>query len=80
VPCSAARAAKDETIAELRRRAEVAEAERDRLTAAQAAPAAPGTPEGRTPDNPGPEPSAGFWARLRRVFGGGWGGADGGPA
>ena len=39
-------AAKDETIAELRRRAEVAEAERDRLAAAQAAQDAPGAPEG----------------------------------
>lgn len=38
-------AAKDETIAELRRRTEVAEAERDRLAAAQAVPAAPGATE-----------------------------------
>jgi len=64
-------AAKDETIAELRRRAEVAEAERDRLTAAQAAPAALGAPEAPTPDNPSGAASPGFWARVRRVFGSG---------
>lgn len=63
--------AKDETIAELRRRAEQSEAERDRLTAAQAAPAAPGATEAPTPDNPSSAPSAGFWARVRRVLGGG---------
>ena len=62
-------AAKDETIAELRRRAEYAEAERDRL-AAQAAPAAPGSTEGENADNPTGAPSPGFWARVRRVFGG----------
>lgn len=38
-------AAKDETIAELRRRAEAVEAERDRLIAAQAASDGPGAPE-----------------------------------
>jgi len=64
-------AAQTETIAELRRRAEAAEAERDRLATAQAAPAAPGATEASTPDNPRLEPSAGFWARVRRVFGGG---------
>ena len=63
-------AAKDETIAELRRRAEAAEAERDRLTAAQAAQDGPGAMEAPTPDVPSGEPSAGFWARVRRVFGG----------
>jgi len=61
--------AKDELIAdlrtELRRRAE-----RDRLTAAQAVPAAPGTTETPTPDDPSGAASAGFWARVRRVFGG----------
>ncbi len=57
-------------IAELRRRAEAAEAARDRLTAAQAAPAGPGAPEAPTPDDPSGVPSAGFWARVRRVFGG----------
>jgi len=62
---------KDAVIAELRRRAEEAEAARDRLTAAQAAPAAPGAPEAPTPDNPGGAPAAGFWARVRRMFGGG---------
>ncbi len=62
--------AKDETIAELRRRAERAEAERDRRTAAQAVPAAPGATEALTPDNPSGEALAGFWARVRRVFGG----------
>jgi len=56
-------AAKDETIAELRRRAEHAEAGRDRLMAAQAAPAPPGAPEalivvqGGLPD---------VWGRVRR--------------
>jgi len=64
-------AAKDETIAELRRRAEIAEAERDRLQAAQAAQDGPGAPAAPTPDNPTAAPSAGFWARVRRVFGGG---------
>jgi hypothetical protein len=39
--------------------------------AAQAAPAAPGAMAAPTPDNPNPVPVAGFWARLRRVFGGG---------
>jgi hypothetical protein len=59
---------------ELRRRAEVAEAERDRLAAAQAAQAAqdsPGAPEALTPDNPDRAPAAGFWARVRRACGGG---------
>ena len=41
-------AAKDETIAELRRRAAAAEAERERLTAAQAASAGPGAQEAVT--------------------------------
>ena len=63
-------AAKDETIAELRRRAEAAETERDRLTAAQAAPDAPGATEALTPDDPSAAPAAGLWARVRRVFGG----------
>ncbi len=53
-------------MAELRRRAEQAEAARDRLTAAQAAPAAPGTTEALTPDNPSGEAAAGFWGQLRR--------------
>jgi DNA-binding transcriptional MerR regulator len=30
--------------------------------------AAPGTPEAPTPDNPSGVPSAGVWARVRRVF------------
>jgi len=64
-------AAKEETIAELRRRAEAAEAERDQLTAAQAAQDGPGATEALTPDNPSGEASAGFWARVRRVFVGG---------
>ena len=58
-----------ETIAELRRRAEQAEAARDRLAAAQAAPAAPGAQEAATLDDPRAAPSQGFWARVRRVFG-----------
>ncbi len=61
--------AKDELITdlrtELRRRAE-----RDRLAAAQAVPDAPGATEAPTLDNPSPEASQGFWARVRRVFGG----------
>ncbi|HEY8602315.1 MAG TPA: hypothetical protein VIL85_28085 [Thermomicrobiales bacterium] len=57
-----------ETIAELRRRAEQAEAERDRLAAAQAAPDAPGATEPPTPDNPSPDAPPSFWARVRRVF------------
>ncbi len=65
-------AAKDETIVELRRRAEQAEAERDRLAAVQAAPDTPGAPKPLTPDSPSGEASASFWARVRRVFG--WGG------
>ncbi len=57
-------------IAELCRRAEQAEAERDRLAAAQAAPSAPGTPEAPTRNkDPSGVPSAGFWARVRRMFG-----------
>jgi len=60
----AALATNDQALAELRRRAETAEAERDGLTAAQPAP------EGATPDTPSPEASAGFWARVRRVLGG----------
>ena len=55
-----------ETIDELRRRAEVAEAERDRLAAARAAQDAPGAPKGVSADDPSPEPSAGLWARVRR--------------
>ncbi|GAC1395203.1 MAG: hypothetical protein NVSMB65_14210 [Chloroflexota bacterium] len=58
-------------IAEVQRRAETAEAERDRLATAQAAPDAPGATGGPTPDNPSPEASAGFWARVRGFFGGG---------
>lgn len=87
----AALAAKDETIAELRRRAEVAESalaqrreeeartvelvrrrnEQERLNRerAQAAQDGPGATEGASADNPSDVPSAGFWARVRRVFG-----------
>ena len=56
--------AKDETIVELRRRAEQAEAERDRLTAAPAVPAAPGATEGPTPDEHRLVAPRGRWARL----------------
>lgn len=81
-----------ETIAELRRRAEEAEAEsarrheeevraaellrrrneqewlnRERM---QAAPAAPGAPEASAATDPSGAASPGFWARVRRVFGG----------
>lgn len=55
--------AQGETIAELRRRAEVAEAERDRLAAAQAAPEVPGAPEAPAEAR---EPAPGAWGRLRR--------------
>ena len=51
-------AAKDETIAELRRRAERAEAERDRLAAAQDGPG--------TPEAPTAAAAPGVWGRLRR--------------
>jgi regulator of replication initiation timing len=71
-------AAKDQALAadalvigELYRRAEAAEAERDRLAAAQAAQDGLGAPEAPTPDSPRGEASAGFWGRVRRVFGGG---------
>ena len=70
-------AAKDQTIgtqaemiAELRHRAEQAEAERDRLAAAQAVPAAPGATEEASGTGSRGESAAGFWARVRRVFGG----------
>ncbi len=63
-------AAKDETIAELRRRAEQAEAERDSLAAAQAPPAAPGATEEASGTGSSGESAAGFWARVRRMFGG----------
>ena len=56
-------AAKDEMIAELRRRVEAAEAERDRLAAAQAAPEAPGAPEGASAAQ---HDAPGVWGRLRR--------------
>ena len=39
----------------------------------QAAQDGPGASGGAAPADPNPEPSAGFWARLRRVFGGGGG-------
>ncbi len=80
-----------ETIAELRRRAERAEAELSRRREAearaaellsrrdeqerlnrermQAAQDPPGTPEAPTPDNPSGVASAGFWTRVRRLFG-----------
>jgi len=56
-------AAKDSTIVELRRRAEQAEAERDRLAAAQGAPAGPGAQEA-TAEAQADVP--GVWAWLRR--------------
>ncbi len=56
-------ATQQETIAELRRRAEVAEAERDRLAAAQAAQAGPGAQE--TPVEAQGD-VVGVWGRLRR--------------
>lgn len=59
-----------ETIAELRRRAEQAEAERDRLAAAQTAQDALGATEAPTPADSALGSSPGFWARVRRVLGG----------
>jgi len=55
---------------ELRRRVEAAEAERERLHAAQVPPEPPGATEAVSTDNPSGVPSQGFWARVRRVFGG----------
>ena len=78
----AERDAQDATIAELRRRAALAEAEllrhRDEWALsrqrdaerAQAAPAAPGLTEDASADNPSGVSSAGFWKLVRRVFGG----------
>ncbi len=66
-------AAHQETIAELRRRAEVAEAA---LAPASATPTPPAPPSeaptpGATTDSPEePGPLQGFWARLRRALGG----------
>jgi hypothetical protein len=77
--------AKDETIAELRRRAEVAESERSdlarqlaeaALAAASAPPAAPPPPSAAPmpsayDDTPvAPVPAGGFWGWVRRAFGG----------
>lgn len=55
--------AKEETIAELRRRAEVAEAARDQLAAAQEAQEAPGAPEA---PHAAQGATGGVWGRLRR--------------
>jgi len=63
---------KDALIAELRRRAEAAEAERDQLrqqAAPQPASAAP-TPDAATATPEAPGAAQGFWARVRRAFGG----------
>ncbi len=62
----AERDARDETISELRRRAEIAEAERDRLTSVQAASAplsALEVPIAVQEDHPG------MWGRARRWWG-----------
>ncbi|MDP9375479.1 MAG: hypothetical protein M3Q65_24145 [Chloroflexota bacterium] len=72
---AAALAAKDETIAELRRRAGVAEVERDELRARlEAAVASPVTPEAPTvlilEANSYPVPAA-LWRRLLRRLQGG---------
>ena len=58
--------AKDETIAELRRRAEAAEAERDRLAVAQAAQEGAGAPE--VPFE-AQAPLPGVWRRFKRLLG-----------
>ena len=57
-------------IAELRRRAEAAEVERDRLNAAQTAPAPPHATAGSEAEVSAPAASAGILARVRRCFGG----------
>jgi uncharacterized membrane protein len=64
-------AAKDETLADLRRRAEAAEAERDALRAAQAAPPPPSEAEVPAVGAITPEASAGRWERLGRWWRGG---------
>ncbi len=64
----AERDARDETIAELRRRAEMAEAERDRLTVAQVVQEASGAQEA---SGEGQEVAPDLWARVRRWWGGG---------
>ncbi len=56
----------------VRRRNEQEWLNRERMQAAQDAP---GTPEALTPDTPSGAASAGFWTRVRRVFGGGGDGA-----
>ena len=78
--------AKDETIAELRRRAEVAEAEREALRAElrdwggltgegrigpTTGPAATEAPPATTPAPAAQGPVQGLWWRLRRRLGGG---------
>ncbi len=55
-------------LAALRRRAEQAEAARDRL-AAQTAPAAPSAPAAPTRDTHAPDVPVGFWARVRPALG-----------
>ncbi len=64
-------AAQRETIAELRRRAEAAEAERDdlraQLEAAQAAPAAPEAPTVVVVEADTPRGAAGWWERVKRA-------------
>jgi len=66
-------------IAEARRRAEAIEVEyarrreeddQARLKAAQVPPETPGATGGEHADNPSPALAAGFWTRVRRVFGG----------
>ncbi len=64
---------KGQALDDLRRCAAEAEVARDWLTAAQVVPAAPGATAAPTSDNPSLEASAGCWARVRRVFGGGVG-------
>jgi len=63
----AERDARNETISELRRRAEVAEAARDRLAIAQAAQTVPGALEAPAEAQ---EAAPGLWGRLRRWWGG----------
>lgn len=66
-------------LAELRRRAEAAEAALSTVVDThrpQAAPAARDRRKAHPSTNPGGEPGLGFWARVRRVWGGGTTGVE----
>ena len=57
-------------IGQLRQQVEAAEAERDRLVAAQAAPAPPHEAGGQEAETHAPDAPGGFLTRVRRFFGG----------